>query len=106
VKDSLRTIGLPVSSPPIARGAAGDDVEHAARQAGALREFGQRQRGERRLLGRLHDHRAAGGQRRRDLARDHRRREVPRRDGGADADRLLERRRCACRPAGGGITSP
>ena len=33
---------------------------------------------------------AAGGERRRDLARDHRAREVPRRDRRADADRLLD----------------
>ncbi len=71
-------------------GAAGDDVDDAGREAGAVGQFGQRQRGERRLLGRLHHHRAAGGQRRRDLARDHRRREIPRRDGGADADGLLD----------------
>src|SRR6266704_1027005 len=50
VKDSLRTLALAVSSPPM----------------------------------------AAGGQSRRGLARDHRRREIPRRDGGADADRFLD----------------
>ena len=62
----------------------------------------ERQRGQRRVLGRLGDHRAAGGQRRRDLARDHRRREVPRRDGGDHADRLLHREHAPARaPARG-----
>ena len=37
----------------------------------------------------LSDHRAAGGERGRRLAGDHRRREVPGRDAGGDADRLL-----------------
>ena len=41
---SLRTIGLDVSSPPIAARVAGDDVEHARRDAGALGELGQRER--------------------------------------------------------------
>jgi hypothetical protein len=49
-----------------------------------------RWRGQRRLLGRLDDDGAAGGQGRGDLARDHRDGEVPRRDGGADADGLLQ----------------
>ena len=65
-------------------------VEHAGRHAGALRQFGHGQRRQRRLLGRLDHHRAAGGQRRRHLARDHRDREVPRRDRRAHADRLLD----------------
>ena len=47
-----------------------------------------RERRQRRLLGGLQHHRAAGRQRRRGLARDHRGREVPRRDAGDDADRL------------------
>lgn len=48
-------------------GIAGDDVEHALRHAGALGEFGERQRRERRLVGRLQHHGAARGQRRRHL---------------------------------------
>ena len=38
----------------------------------------------------LHHHRAAGGERRADLARDHRGREIPRRDRRDDADRLAD----------------
>ncbi len=77
---------------------AGDDVEHAAGQARALGERGDGERRERRLLGRLDDDGAAGGQRRRDLARDHRDREIPRRDRGADANRLLQREQALVAP--------
>jgi hypothetical protein len=72
-------------------------AEHARRHAGALRQLGQRERRQRRLLGRLDDHRAAGGQRRRDLARDHRDRKVPRRDRRAHADRLADDERALAR---------
>ena len=51
----------------------------------------ERERRQRRVLGRLADDGAAGGERRRDLARDHRGREVPRRDRRHHADRLLQR---------------
>ena len=90
VKVSLRTIGFEVISPPISVAEPGDDGEHALRHAGALGQFAQRQRRKRRLGRRLEHHRAAGGQRRAGLARDHRRREIPRRDRGAHADRLLD----------------
>jgi hypothetical protein len=63
--------------------------EHALRHAGAFRQHGQGQGGVGRQLGGLQHDRAAGGQGRGHLAGDHRGREVPRRDGGADADRLL-----------------
>ena len=69
-----------------------DQVEHARRHAGFMREQHERERGERRVLGRLADDRAARRQRGRDLARDHREREIPRRDRRDDADRLLHRR--------------
>ena len=57
------------------------------------------------MLGGLDDHRAAGGDRRADLARAHRHREVPGRDEAARADRLAHdqharRRRCR-RPCSG-----
>ena len=42
----------------------GDDIDHARRHAGAVRQFRQRQRRQRRLLGRLDDDGAAGGERR------------------------------------------
>ncbi len=70
-------------------GGAGDHVEYSGGDPGAIRQFGQRQRGKRRLAGRFQDHGAAGGQRRARFAGDHRRREVPRRDGGGNADGLL-----------------
>ena len=65
-------------------------IEHAVRHAGALGDLGERDGRERRQLGRLHHHRAAGGQRRAGLAGDHGGGEVPGRDRGGDADRLLE----------------
>ena len=66
---------------------AGDDVEDAGGEdVGG--ELGEAQRGERRLLRRLEDHRVAGGQRRADLPDRHHQRVVPRRDRGDDAHRL------------------
>ena len=70
---------------------AGDHVEHPGRQAGLLGQRGQRQGAERRLFGRLDHRRAAGGERRRNLARNHGEREIPGRDRGDDADRLADR---------------
>lgn len=40
-------------------GGAGDHVEHSGGDPGAIRQFGQRQRGKRRLAGRFQDHGAA-----------------------------------------------
>ena len=48
--------------------AAGHDIEHAGRQY-AVDQFGEPQRGERRLFRRLHDHGIAGGERSGGLAR-------------------------------------
>ena len=112
VNESLRTTGLAVSSPPIATGSPVSTLKTPAGKPGLLGQRRQRQRGQRRLLGGLDDDRAAGRQCRGDLARDHRQREVPRRDRRADADRLLDdhqplvgdaspgwsRHRCACLP--------
>ena len=70
---------------------AGDDVEHAVGDAGLGRQLGQRQCGKGRFVGGLEHHGAARGQRRGDLAGDHRGREVPGRDRGGHADGLLER---------------
>ena len=87
------------------------DVEHAVGQARLLRQPAERERGERRLLGGLQDHRIAGDQRRADLPGGNDQRIVPRHDRADDAERLLphhrdvvgaERarpRRRACRPA-------
>ena len=62
------------------RRVAGDDVEDAGGHAGAQRKFAERQRRQRRLGRGLGDHRAADGERRRDLAGDHRGGKVPWRD--------------------------
>ena len=61
------------------------DVEHAVGQARLVEDLGQRQHRQRGLLGRLHDHRAAGGDGRADLAGAHRHREVPGRDAAGTA---------------------
>src|SRR5262249_60945479 len=68
---------------------AGDDVEHALGDAGLVGKFGQRERGERRLGGRLAHHGAADRQRGGDLARDHGGGEVPWGGGRHHADRVL-----------------
>ncbi len=69
---------------------AGDDGDDASRHAGTLGEHAHRERRERREFRGLDDHRAAGCESRRYLARDHRRRKIPRRNSRAHADRLLE----------------
>jgi len=66
----------------------GYDVKHARRDACFRREHSERQRAQRRFLGRLQHHRATSRQRRAGFARDHGQREVPGRDGGDHADRL------------------
>ena len=97
VNVNLRTSGLVVSSSPIGPDAPGHDRKHALRDAGALGELAQRERRERRHRRGLDHHRAAGGERRTRLARDHRVREIPGRHRRAHADRLLDARRCAGR---------
>src|SRR5581483_11030295 len=70
---------------------AGDDVDGALGEPGLERQLAEAQRRERRLLGRLQHHRAARGQRRRDLPHRHQQRVVPGDDLRADADRLAQR---------------
>ncbi len=90
VKVIMRTSGFDVISVPTGTGSLRrHDVEHALGEARALGKLGQRQRRQRRVLGRLDDHRAARGERRRHLARDHGVGKIPRRDRRHDADRLL-----------------
>ena len=72
------------------RRAAGEQVEDAGGHPGALRQFAEGERGERRGVGGLDHRRAADRDRRRHLAGDHRGGEVPRRDRRDDADRLLD----------------
>ncbi len=89
VKLSARTAGCPVSTSPIISGSPDDDAEHPGRDARAGRPSSARAVADSGVsLRGLDDHRAAGGQRRRGLAQDHRRREVPRRDRGGHPDRL------------------
>jgi len=73
----------------------GQHAQHAGRHAGAHGELGGGQRGERRVFGGLDDDRAAGGQRWRDLARNHCQREIPRRDRRAHADGLAQHQQAA-----------
>ncbi len=92
VKPSLRTIGADVSTRPISGASSALPVTIPSTPGGSpasSAEPGDSKRGQRCLLGRLQDHRAAGRQRGRSLSRHHRSREVPRRDPGGDADRLL-----------------
>ena len=93
VKPSLRTIGFDVISPPIAGASAASPVTTEKTPGGTpglLGERRDRERGQRRLLGRLEHHRAADGERGRRLAGGHRGGEVPGRDAGGDADRLAQ----------------
>ncbi|MNO75559.1 hypothetical protein D3C76_666130 [compost metagenome] len=70
-------------------GIAGDHVENARWNPGLFRQRSHGQCRERCFRGWLDDARATGRQCRAGLAGDHRRREVPRRDGRDDANRLL-----------------
>ena len=75
-----------VISPPIVGASSASPVTTLSTPGGSpasSAELRDRERGERRLLGRLQHHRAAGRERGRGLARRHRRGEVPRRDPGA-----------------------
>jgi hypothetical protein len=68
---------------------ARDDGEQTRRHTRTRGQLGKGQRGVRRLQRGLDHHRAPCGQRRAHLARHHRDREIPRRDGGRHTDRLL-----------------
>ena len=65
------------------------EIEHAGRQPGIGEAAHQLDAAARRLFRGLDDDRAAGRERAADLARRRQRREIPRREGGDDADRLL-----------------
>ena len=67
-----------------------DQADRAGRHAGVDEGADQLGRRGRRLLGRLDDDRAAGGERGRELAHDLVDREVPGREGGDRSDRLLD----------------
>ena len=74
---------------------AGEDVEHARREADLERQLAEPQGAQRRLLGGLQHDRAAGGQRRPELPGGHQQREVP----GDDLARTRRPVRGACRRA-------
>ena len=78
---------------PDRRPVAGDDVEHAVGDARLGHELGQLERGHGRVVARLDDHRAAGGERGRELPGQQQQRRVPRHDGGHHADRHALRER-------------
>jgi hypothetical protein len=95
------TLSMPGCADSAAPGlaGAGDEVEHAGREIALGQDLGQlahRQVGE---LRRLDHHRAAAGQRRADLPREHQQRAVPGQDRRHHAHRLAERQvvhvRCA-----------
>ncbi|KEK17511.1 hypothetical protein BAGA_09795, partial [Bacillus gaemokensis] len=71
-------------------GIAGHHLEDAGRDAGLARVVEHSVGRQRRQLGRLDDHGAAGRQRGGDLAGDHHEREIPGRDGRGRAGGLLE----------------
>mmetsp|Transcript_59426 Transcript_59426/g.140466 ORF Transcript_59426/g.140466 Transcript_59426/m.140466 type:complete len:548 (-) Transcript_59426:2329-3972(-) len=83
------------------RGIGRQHVQHAGRHAGALGQLGHGQGGQRRGLGGLDDDRAARSERRCDLARDHRKREVPRRDRRTHTHGLLDHKVALGRVGGG-----
>ena len=70
--------------------ARGDEVHHSLGNADLLEDLEHLDREERRLLRGLDHDRATGGERGRDLARQHRHRVVPRSDRADHADRLAQ----------------
>ena len=70
---------------------AGDDVEHAVREAGLLGEGGEFERGRRGELRRLHHHRAARGEGRGAFPGDEQQGRIPRGERRHDTDRLVPR---------------
>ena len=90
VKPIARTAGWSVIALPMARASPVTRLKTPGGRPARKRKFAERERGQRRLAGGLRHHRAADGDRRRDLAGDHRRGEIPRRDRRDHADRLLD----------------
>ncbi|PAV68043.1 hypothetical protein WR25_23257 [Diploscapter pachys] len=66
-----------------------DEVEDTRGYARLVQDFGEDHRTARRFLGRLENHRIAGGERGRDLGANLVERPVPRRDHRDDADRVI-----------------
>ena len=70
------------------RAVAGQQLDDVFRHAGLTQQLDGADGDQRRLLGRLGDHRIAGDERCRDLAGEDRERKIPRRDADDDAARL------------------
>src|SRR5215211_7528802 len=88
-----------------AGGGARHHVQDAAGKACLLQDPGEGEHGEGGLLGRLHHHRATGGNGRPYLARPHRQREVPRRYEQARTDGLLHREHASGARRGDGVAA-
>ena len=89
VKDTMSIVGVLGDGLADLGAGAGDQVEHAGRQADVVDDLGEDEGVERGDLARLEHHGAAGGHRVGDLGGDLVQRVVPRRDAADDADRLL-----------------
>ena len=83
--------GSVIMASPIVDGIAGHDRQHLRRQAGLVEHVGERERGQRRQLGRLQHHAVVGGDRRRELVAHHVERVVERRDRRDDAEQRQAR---------------
>ena len=92
VNTTPATVGLPTSR-AADRAVAGQELQRLARHAGLVQQRDGLGGDQRRLLGRLGDHRVAGGQRGGDLAGEDRQREIPRADAG---DRRRAAGACRC----------
>ena len=88
VKDTMSMPGCAAIAAPTVGPSPLTRLKTPAGHAGLVQDLGEEDAVQRRDLGRLQHHRAAGGERRRDLAGDLVDRPVPRRDEAADADRL------------------
>ena len=84
----MSTSGCATSASPATRPGAGEDVDHAVRQAGVVRRLREHQRGQRRELRRLEHDGVAGSDRREDLPPGHLQRVVPGGDRTDDPDGL------------------
>ena len=89
VNPTLSTFGWDVSGAPHVSPNPVSTFSTPAGKPRLLQDLRDLERGQRRLLGGLQDHRAPGRDRRRHLLHGHHHRVVPRRDGGGHAHRLL-----------------
>ena len=98
VNDTMSTSGCAASGAPTLTPSPLTRLNTPGGHAGRVHDLGEEDRVQRRDLGRLEHHRAAGRDRRRDLAGDLVQRPVPRRDHSAHADGLAHDQRGAHRP--------